>query len=400
MKGALTASAIALTALMGCHADSTESRISVRDSSGVRIVEDRRASSQTEVRIESKPFVVIGGAESDLYRISDAQWLADGRIAVATSNGEAAVYGLDGEIVEVIGSRGTGPGQFTHVGAIRQLPGGSLVLWDADLSRITELPPTRRPITHLLRDSSWHTMSRPRLAGVLSGGSFVFLVKFSTAELRGQQSGIRRDPACLHVCSESCRKVACVPGAEVFFRDWGGTWATTDVLFGADSYVATSGDRIYTADGAECEIDALLADGRKVLSIRRPTTRTHADRAAIDTRRQHAVAELPPSGSLPPHVRAVLERQARETPARTKLPSCTAMLTDQNGNVWVRRAQLPAHLTVTWDIFSDDGVLIASAVLPSDLVPTYIDSKRIVGLKKDSTGLETVAAHHVQWPDG
>jgi hypothetical protein len=61
--------------------------------------------------------VVLASQDSvPVVRLSGVTWLEDGRIAIAdVSEGNVKVYGADGRLLQVIGRRGRGPGEFEQV---------------------------------------------------------------------------------------------------------------------------------------------------------------------------------------------------------------------------------------------------------------------------------------------
>ena len=94
------------------------------------------------LQLASGPSVEIGRASGDpsqeLYRVSGAVRLADGRIVVANSgSSELRYFDSSGDYLKSVGRRGGGPGEFT--GDLTLLPyhGDSLLVWDARLRRFS-----------------------------------------------------------------------------------------------------------------------------------------------------------------------------------------------------------------------------------------------------------------------
>lgn len=103
---------------------------------------DPEPDAPVSFRLASAPSFDIGHADGDpaqeLYRVSGAVRLADGRIVVANSgSSELRYFDSTGGYLRSVGRRGGGPGEFT--GDLKLLPyhGDSLLVWDARLRRFS-----------------------------------------------------------------------------------------------------------------------------------------------------------------------------------------------------------------------------------------------------------------------
>ena len=133
----------ALTTACGQEGPETSSGAAsavVRDSAGVRIVENAQAS-RVGWRAGPSPLFTLGWAPDD----PSFAWLQSGRImtdggAVVGDAGAATLYrvGRDGSVVTTWGRRGEGPGEYQRFDAILLL-GDSILVSDARLRRVTVL---------------------------------------------------------------------------------------------------------------------------------------------------------------------------------------------------------------------------------------------------------------------
>jgi hypothetical protein len=163
MREATSASALLLAALVaGCsgEAEGPEAdvaRATVRDSAGVRIVENDTMPDATW-RIRGEPLFTVGwDPAGPLFT-----WPQSGRVlpdggAVVGESSEGTVYrlGSDGSVVETWGRSGEGPGEYQRFDAIL-LKGDSVVISDGVLRRVTVRAPdgtlriARLPSGHVL----------------------------------------------------------------------------------------------------------------------------------------------------------------------------------------------------------------------------------------------------------
>lgn len=143
---------------------------SVRDSAGVRIVEN--GSTQESLwRVGSEPLFTVGWEEDGpLFT-----WPQSGRIlpdggALVGEFGEGAVYrlGPDGSIAETWGRKGEGPGEYQALDAVLQ-KGDSTLVSDGRLRRVTLIPPQGAVRTIPLPLGTL----QPRVAGIMKDGRFL-----------------------------------------------------------------------------------------------------------------------------------------------------------------------------------------------------------------------------------
>ncbi len=112
-------SAAALACGDAADGGGTPSEVTVRDSSGVEIVENSIPEEPPLAFVASDaPSLAIGALGGDetqqLHRVQDALRLPDGRIAVLNSGShEVRIYGADGTLDLAFGRQGDGPSEFT-----------------------------------------------------------------------------------------------------------------------------------------------------------------------------------------------------------------------------------------------------------------------------------------------
>ena len=117
----------------------------VQDSAGITIVENDPPAPDSRLPWEfsAQPSLTIGAVDSgeadELFRVTDAIRLADGRIVIANSgSSEIRVFNPDGSHSATWGGQGEGPGEFTNgPHAVALWPGDSIAApnpWGARLS--------------------------------------------------------------------------------------------------------------------------------------------------------------------------------------------------------------------------------------------------------------------------
>ena len=108
--------------------------VTVEDSAGVTIVTNDPPAPDSRLpwQFGAQPSLSIGSVDSgeayELFRVTDATLLADGRIVIANAgSGELKVFNADGSHSGTWGRQGEGPGEFSSgPGAVALWPGDSI----------------------------------------------------------------------------------------------------------------------------------------------------------------------------------------------------------------------------------------------------------------------------------
>lgn len=138
MRSRVVAAVVTLAA-MACRQDeqsTTEFASLVRDSAGIRIVENARPpeGSRLPWRIGPEPTVSIGVLEGEepymLLYVTHSARLSDGRIVLANSGtSEVRMFDASGTHLLSWGRSGEGPGEFMVLDHAGPWPGDSIVTW-------------------------------------------------------------------------------------------------------------------------------------------------------------------------------------------------------------------------------------------------------------------------------
>jgi len=178
MKGMRSAGALLLTAVAAAcgreAAEETEYGVpepSVRDSAGVRIVENGDVPA-AGWRVGVEPLFTVGWDEDGPM----FTWPQSGRIlsdggALVGEFGEGTIYriGSDGWVMETWGRKGEGPGEYQALDAIL-LRGDSILVSDGRLRRVTLLSPDGGVRTTRLAGTFLHQIS-----AILSDGRLLLV---------------------------------------------------------------------------------------------------------------------------------------------------------------------------------------------------------------------------------
>lgn len=275
---------LAAPLLAACGGDARAAGPVVRDSAGVRIVENSAPAWGEDEgwRVAAGPRVDIGLADGDpeyqFGRVVGALRLADGRVAVADGQANHVRYfDAGGRHLATAGRPGGGPGEFEGLMRLLRLPGDSLAAWDWS-NRLSVFDPAGefvRPVT--LR--SWEGSTVPQVEGVFADGGLLVTPMFDRV-FRPTREPVRDTIVLVRYAADGSHGdvLGRFPGEEsvVVTFSAGGGGAFRDVVpFGRNTFRAVRDSLLYVADSERFEVSVYGPDGR----LRRVVRKTHVEPA-------------------------------------------------------------------------------------------------------------------------
>ena len=382
----------------------------VRDSAGVRIIENRRPADGSRLgwRIGAEPALTIGSVSGDdafqLHRVDDAFKLGDGRIVVANGGShQLLVFDEAGDFLTAWGRKGEGPGDFGGAhgadayGArlfwTEPWPGDSVAVCHGtyslglDLFSIFDSGGRHFRTVNLARDAS-----NARCRDVLSDGSI--LVSRPLQEWSGYPpTGIHRydmEFALLEGDGSRRAGLGIHPGAEEFYYLDESVFPPTsfwmyDPPFQRPVVWGAWGDLAIVSPTDRYEIRAYGADG----SLTRVVRRDHRVRAPtpgdLDSYRTDLLAPI-----TNVEWKELLTTVADALPLAPVFPAFSAIEIDALGHLWVREYGLPGDDRVVWTVFDPRGIVQGFVETPPDLTIHEIGTDYVLGKTTDELRVEYV----------
>lgn len=343
----------------------------------------------------------IGVAEGDstyqFYRVSGVIRLSDGTIVVADGSNTLRFFDAQGRFLRMVGGTGRGPGEFTRIGYLGAYAGDSVLVYDSGSRRITifdragtvvrDWTPARRSaltVVGNLRDGAVMARDYVGHQGLRSGAvqdTFEIL-------LFGPDGGMKAS-------------LGLIPG-ELRTQTVTTTGGMTQVrlgnkLFGRQLQFAAAGDRAFVS--ATDTLNIQVHDGMGTL---RQILRSTAEPIPVtsqfmDHYHESMIRAFEASGQATPEgLTAMRRHQAEEQPAAS-LPAFAKLLATSDGQLWVQQlwkvwdGELPA-----WWVFGRDGQLAATVMPPPGLRIFEVDRDLVLGVERDSLGVEYVAGYTLQ----
>lgn len=406
----------ALATFPGCGGDRpaqvprvADREMQVRDSAGIVIVENPLTGAWGESggwRIATEPSLQIGvvdGSERhQLFRVSDAQTLSDGTVVVANgAEPELRFYDPGGGYLFQAGGPGDGPGEFRRIGAVRVLPGDTVLVVDDALYRFSFFDRSGRFLASSSfagdQEDAWG--SGARFVDPLADGSFLLAGR---PNIQGLPPGTHRQQA-------RYRRVA--PDGSVLgdvgswdYRDWfslAETGTMGEPLFAPRGAVAVWQGRIYHGWSERYEVREHRSDG----TLERIVRRAYEPEAVTPS---HLDALLDFSMEWWERVGMAVSPAARagfyDLPSEGTIPPFSGLRLDESGHLWVLRydirnleifRNLPGEGfgAMQWDVFSPEGHYLGAVHSPPRTRITKIGNDHVLGVAIDAFGVEYVRVH-------
>ena len=376
--------------LIGCAGADDSSRSAVgRDSAGIWITENPSGAVGEESRLQLPAVLEIGRSEGegdgpDLFgSIRQVMRLSSGNIAVADGLArEVRIFGEDGSHLVTFGGRGEGPGEFTNLVSIAESGGDSIAAVDnlnARVSLFTSAGEFVRsfPIPRLPGASA------PNVAGWFEDGTLLVTTpsRSPSRDTRDQSTrflySVDRRGEILNTLGE--------------FADSRLGRNGMALGFGSRAEFAVGGALAWYGHSGEFELmgyDRMGTVRRIVRMERIPRAVTQGEIDEARTRVEESLRGL--SG---PAVERI-----RDTEFAGTHPVHGMVRSAGGGGLWVERYRspfAPDSLPMEWDIFDAEGKLKGHLTSPGNFEITDIGPEFILGVHRDSLGVQTARMYRV-----
>ena len=385
-----------LLASAGCSAPDVDSgrKAVVRDSAGVRIVENRDPvwTSDTRWTVDSLPSVTIGVEEGDpqreFFRLTDARLLSDGRIVAANgSSNELRYFTGEGAYLCTSGRQGAGPGEFEGLGWMQLLPHDTLLVYaHGGGGRLSVFSPDGNFVrTITIPRAGDGRYSSPM--GMLPSGAL--LVSFGRGYGMGVPSGTYRDSVSLvvHRGDSTISSIGPLPSMESVVVATANSMSVTSLVFGRYLVTGFATDGFIVGTNERYELSRYDTLGRLTGSIRLDRAPTPVSASAIAEAESTRLASASNANE-----RARSEAFFKQMQFPPTMPAYGRVLVDGKGNIWVSRYSV-ARDSRDWDVFDAGGQLLGELQLPPRFNPRQITGSRLIGMSRDELEVERVQVH-------
>lgn len=360
--------------------------VTVRDSSGVEIVENGRVPADAPLLVlGDPPLLELGTVEDDgpeqFFRVSGLETRADGALAVVNGGTqEIRFFGPDGAHLGSVGREGEGPGEFRGPAGLWRTRGDSLVVWDGRNRRISVLAPSGEVVRTAAPERQ---AANPRVLTVFADGSWVLTdgrFRIEPGFNLMYTTFVRYDPEG-RVVDSLPRQPMAVMG------ELGEELMIGSPLFAPRTTSSGDGSGYWVGTAEEYEVWRYDLSGSLVRVVRW----AGPDRTVEPGAAERVLAERLEDADEDGRTRTRALHEAR--PVEDVYPAYETIAATDEGGVWVQRYEPPHHEDEgprEWLVFRPDGEVRGRIRVPRSLRILRIRGDSVFGIHRDELGVEHV----------
>jgi hypothetical protein len=358
----------------------------VRDSAGVHIVLNTAPAwtRDSAWSVVDTPFFDAGGSPgTDFQHVVSVVHTRDGALAVADGGDQRVrVFNGAGEVVRILGARGSGPGEFRSLSWMASA-GDSLLAYDAVERRLTLFGAYGRVRTAALNVGN-ALFSMP--VGRFRDGTLLVETGGPLFPFPGRPGQVRRDSALLlRVDAEGHLRdtLARVPWSESFGVALGSGdrrfMAPMPRPFARRTSAVVLRNGFAVGEGGAYVIDVYSRDGTLQQSMRRNVSGAPVTPEAIQAFKD-ARRAMPAGTGLQGSLDSALVMALDSAPFPQTMPVYERVLADEAGNLWVEDYSIRGGQPRRWSIFNDSGRWLGDVTTPAHFDPQYITANALYGV--------------------
>jgi len=394
----LAMSTLACTSMsLACGGDQdiapvTEST-TIADSAGVRVIIHATSSSGTIRLIAAdEPSVVIGEMNGpaiyQLFNVSGAAMLSGGRVVLADGGTqELRLYDSTGVFERAFGGVGDGPGEFRNLRLAGVFVGDSILAVDLTLQRAVVISGLDGGHRSFLFDRSFGRLPRP--AGVLEDGRLLLRPEVVGSEPSQPALGpeVRRPVFALRLAGGN-GEVALLLGDYPVNERFVSPGLAAERVFGRRLHISAGFDRIAVGTDDTYSIRVFDAAGQLDHIVRRSVTPDFVTENDKALGLANVIARFTEDWA-----KDRMRDALADMPWPENHPAYSDVRVDADGYVWVARYSRPWESDSTWDVYDRSGDQWAVVTLPSGIEVLHVGRELVLGLRKDSLGVERVEGY-------
>lgn len=396
----LMAGMLVYSSFCGCGSQAAESvRFpTIRDSSGVTIVENASEVNGSKVECASSVEAVLGqalGPEGTLlFGVGDVVRLSDGRIVVGNSGtGELRYYSADGVFLTSIGALGEGPGEFRAISSLSSLPGDSVLAYDRWQRRISVFAPDGS-LARVLSIQQHVYPHLPSEVSPLSDGRYLGLSWLSGRKKPIQPPGLYRDTTVVLLYGPSGDLISMVGklrGEESYMPKESNGGVAITPAFGREAFWEPLPDGFFLASNDEYSINRFSSEGHMTMAVRMVAEPVEVTPAV----RKKAVTEVESRRSVPRPPWFSEEMLFDDEVNPESIPMFEGLVAEADGAFWIGTKGGGVISPNVWRRFSPSGIFTFSVEFPRDFRLLTVDEGLAIGIKRDEYDVEYVVVRRI-----
>jgi hypothetical protein len=362
-----------------------------------------RTNMEMTGRLDSNALASFGReTDAALFQVAGAVLWNDTVVVAERSSSTLKFYSRDGDLLQTVGGKGQGPGEFSGIAWIMRSR-GLLVVYDYGNRRLSEFS-SKGVFIRAIEYKSHDTYGRVTPVGVFSDGSIVMwaITAPSAATDRSASEPVQRQPAVLlryNSNGEFVDSLTSYLDNQMFVQPFGrGGQLRSELVFGRQGGVAVGGMKVVTADNNDYTVNVLDASVGTVrqltpISPPEPEAVQKSDMAAART---HFVKDERPELRLGP----VFDKM----PVPSQFPPygwwgrpMAFLHIGTTGDVWALKYGGIRSMKPAWFVFDSLARPKGLVSAPDEVALLFATPSEVLLLVRDADELERVELRRILW---
>lgn len=365
------------------------------DSAGIPIIVNEAPQSRWHLSIEPTLTIGIGIADPDyeFTEIVGAVRLNDGQYVVADrASLDLRIFDESGRHIRTAGRYGGGPGEFRNIYWLGRDPGDTILVYDANLRRLSRFAPTGSYVGGTFIDGL-PEMNNPIPFGRLPDGSYLLWTDIKSVS-GDPPTRVERPQLPLYRLSADGQNVTSLgrfPWMELAIvpAEGGGYWRDFREFGRATGFVVWN-DEVVAADNAQWELRLFGGDGELHRVIRKTAREIEITAGDVEALHAATLDRLPE-----PLRRRTARRYEVGPPLPRTFPAHAARMVTGADRLWVKEYQRPGDTASVWSIFDHAGQWVSTLAHAADLELLDIANDLAVMRARDEDGVQFVAVYGI-----
>ncbi len=390
-------------------------QMAVRDSVGVHIVENTAPAWERPWVIADSPLFRVGDVsgqpEYELFRVTSAVRLSDGRLVIGNSGtSEVRWYSETGAFIRSAGRSGQGPGEFSLLSVVIPIGGDSIAVGDPRLRRLSIFDPE----SEFVRSIPFGDAGLASPVARFADGAYLLT---TSGFALGAQGPTRIERLIMSVyrfreSGQGAQIIASLPWMEMVIGPTGGISRDGSVpigqnprAFGRNTWVTADSIGWIVGDNDRPELQFRSSAGEVTRIVRWSGRQREVTANDLERSRERSLA-LQEDPAVRRRMREAMEQ--RPAPPETmpafgwawRTGTGPALLLDGERNVWVKEYSPAAEEDANrFLVFDSTGVWLGFVTAPLRLGLLSIGNDYVIGKSENELGVEIVSVHGIVKPD-
>lgn len=335
-------------------------------------------------RTSDRPMLAVGSRDAEgpelFGSVGGALRLKSGVVVVADRKSlDLRFFSAAGKHLRTVGRKGSGPGEFRSIVALRRCAGDSLFVYDGSIFRLSVFSPDGEYV-RAADIQKWSPQGRPNGFWCHSSGLGAFIYRLA-ATPKGEGPLRLNVDVTVVTPNDSVVALGQFPATEMYFK----ASAAGPRHLGKETAIAVGASSVYIGTGDAYEVARWSLSGRRSGVIREERKPIPLTAGQVTTYIKEYIAARDDREDTSGH-----EQYLRSFEYPKTYPAYRGLIVDELDNLWIEEYPVPGMDIREWLVYSREGVKIARIRLPQGFRLLEAGRDYVLGIWRDDVDVDYV----------